>query len=213
MDKKIFSSRLTQFANAVSTTKAEFAGMIEMSPQMLHKYINGERLPLPQILNKIHRLGCNLNWLLNGEGEMMIVKQESIKKTKRIPILAEVECGVPVYTQMSSETLKYYELSDIGHYLNPFIAVARGDSMAPYINPGDFLLCVDDSTKIKDGKAVVVNFKSIPDSYMSNAKLIRFMDDDRIMLYSINTKFPPTVHKKSDIYKIYKVVKIIREVR
>ena len=45
MDKKIFSSRLTQFANAVSSHKAEFAGMIEMSPQMLHKYINGERLP------------------------------------------------------------------------------------------------------------------------------------------------------------------------
>jgi len=213
MDKKIFSARLTQFANAVSSTKAEFAGIIEMSPQMLHKYLNGERLPLPEILNKINKAGCNLNWLLNGEGEMMVIKQESIKKTKRIPVLGEVECGVPVYTQMNGDSLKYYELSDISHYLNPFIAIARGDSMAPYINPGDLLLCVDDPAKIKDGRAVVVNFKTIPDSYMSNAKLIRFMGNDKIMLYSINTKFPPTVHKKSDIYKIYKVVKIIREVR
>ncbi len=213
MDKKIFSARLTQFANAVASTKAEFAEMIEMSPQMLHKYINGERLPLPEILNKIHKVGCNLNWLLNGEGEMMTIKKESTKKTKKIPVLVEVECGVPVYNQLNNESLRYIELTDVSHYLNPFIAVARGDSMRPYINPGDLLLCIEDKEKIKDGRAVVVNFKTIPETYMSNAKLIRFLDDDRIMLYSINTKYPPTIHKKSDIYKIYKVIRIIREVK
>jgi SOS-response transcriptional repressor LexA len=213
MDKKIFSSRLKQFAATVSATKAEFANLLEMSPQMLHKYINGERLPLPEILNKIRKTGCNINWLLNGEGEMLIQKQEGNKKTKKVPVLGEVECGVPIYTQLNSDSLKYTELADVNHYVNPFFVIARGDSMRPYINPGDHLLCIEDFTKIKDGRAVVVNFRTIPETYMSNAKLIRFLNDDRIMLYSINTKFPPTIHRKSDIYKIYKVVKIIREVR
>jgi len=213
MDKKIFSSRLTQFAETVSATKAEFAKMLGMSPQMLHKYINGERLPLPEILNKIRKLGCNINWLLNGEGEMLVPRQEAVKKIKKVPVLGEVECGVPIYTQLNSDNLKYTELTDVNHYTNPFIVIARGDSMRPYINPGDYLLCIEDTAKIKDGRAVVVNFRTIPETYMSNAKLIRFLNDDRIMFYSINTKFPPTIHKKSDIYKIYKVVRIIREVR
>jgi phage repressor protein C with HTH and peptisase S24 domain len=85
--------------------------------------------------------------------------------------------------------------------------------MRPYINPGDYLLCVDEPGKLKDGRAVVVNFKTIPETYMSNAKLIRYLDNDRIMFYSINTKYPPTIHKKTDIYKIYKVMRIIREVK
>lgn len=213
MDKKLFSHRLNQFCSSVSSTKAEFAKLLGMSPQMLHKYLNGERLPLPEILNKIYALGCNLNWLLNGNGEMMNNSPVSSKKSRKIPVLAEVECGTPVSTQINEDITKYLELTDVNHYTNPFIAIARGDSMRPYINPGDYLLCVEDTNKIKDGRAVVVNFKSVPETYMSNAKLIRFLDDDRIMLYSINTKFPPTIHKKNDIYKIYKVLRIIREVK
>jgi hypothetical protein len=74
-------------------------------------------------------------------------------------------------------------------------------------------LCTDEPQKLKNGRAVIVNFKTIPETYSSNAKLINFLDDDRIMLYSINTKFPPVIYKKSDIYRIYKVVRIIRDVR
>jgi len=213
MDKKIFSERLNRFADAVSASRAEFAEMLGMSPQMLSKYLNAVRLPLPEIMNRIRRLGCNINWLLNGDGEMMVPKQEGSKKNKKVPILGEVECGVPVYAQLNYDSIKYIELTDVSHYVNPFIVIARGDSMRPYINPGDYLLCIDEPGKLKDGRAVVVNFKTIPESYMSNAKLIRYINDDKIMLYSINTKYPPTIHRKSDIYKIYKVVRIIREVK
>lgn len=213
MDKILFSNRLNEFCKTVSHTQVDFAEKLGMQPQSLQKYLKGQRLPLPEILSKISNLGCNINWLLNGEGEMM--KKNVIKstKTKLIPILAEVECGVPIYNQITQEDLKYEELSDVNHFVNPFIAVARGDSMRPYINPGDRLLCSDEPHKIKNGRAVVVNFKTIPETYSSNAKLINILEDGRIMLYSINTKFPPTVHRESDIFRIYKVVRIIREVR
>lgn len=213
MDKSSFGERLREFCSAVSPTQVEFAKKLNIAPQMLQKYLQGERLPLPDILGRIRNLGCNINWLITGEGDMILDLHFPKGKTKRIPVLAEVECGVPVVTQFNNEDIKYIELTDVNHYTNPFIAIARGDSMKPYINPGDYLLCIDDASKIKDGRAVVVNFKSLPESYMSNAKLIRFLDDDRIMLYSVNTKFPPTIHRKNDIYKIFKVVRIIREVR
>jgi phage repressor protein C with HTH and peptisase S24 domain len=214
MDKNSFSERLMEFCKVVSPTQVDFASKLGMKPQTLQKYIRGQRLPLPDILNKISNLGCNINWLLNGEGEM-IKKSDKLPhaKTKLIPVLGEVECGVPVYNQISSDSIKMSEMTDVNHFTNPFIAIARGESMRPYINPGDYLLCSDEPQKIKDGRAVVVNFKTIPETYSSNAKLIKFLDDDRIMLYSINTKFAPTVHRKSEIYKIFKVVRIIRDVR
>jgi phage repressor protein C with HTH and peptisase S24 domain len=213
MDKDLFGKRLSEFCKAVSPTQVDFAAKLGMQPQSLQKYIKGQRLPLPDILNKINNLGCNLNWLINGEGEMLKPSVNKTSKTKHIPLLVDVECGVPLYNQINQENLKSVELADVNHYINPFVAVARGDSMRPYINPGDYLLCSDEPQKIKDGRAVVVNFKTIPEMYSSNAKLIKFLDDERIMLYSINTKFPPSVYKKSDIFKIYKVVRIIREVR
>lgn len=213
MDKALFSVRLNEFCKTVSPTQVDFAAKLGMKPQTLQKYLKGHRLPLPDILNKISNLGCNINWLLNGEGDMLKKADKPNVKTKSIPVLATVECGTPVYNQINEEGIKMMELTDSNHFTNPFIAIARGDSMRPYINPGDFLLCSEDTQKIKDGRAVVVNFKSVPDTYSSNAKLIKYLDDDRIMLYSVNTKFPPTVHKKSEIYKIYKVVRIIRDVK
>ena len=213
MDKNLFGKRLNDFCKTVSPTQVDFADKLEMKPQSLQKYLKGQRLPLPEILSKISSLGCNLNWLLNGEGDMLKKTVTKIFKTKPIPVVAEVECGVPLYNQINHEDMKYLELADVNHLINPFIAVARGDSMRPYINPGDYLLCTDEPQKLKNGRAVIVNFKTIPETYSSNAKLINFLDDDRIMLYSINTKFPPVIYKKSDIYRIYKVVRIIRDVR
>ena len=213
MDKISFSERLMEFCKVVSPTQVDFASKLGMKPQTLQKYIKGQRLPLPEILDKICSLGCNINWLLNGEGDMIKKSEKPSAKTKLIPVLATVECGVPVYSQISVDDIKVMEMTDVSHFVNPFIATARGESMRPYINPGDHLLCSDEPHKIKDGRAVVVNFKTIPETYSSNAKLIKFLDDDRIMLYSINTKFAPTVHRKSEIFKIYKVVRIIRDVR
>lgn len=213
MDRILFGKRFREFCNVAAASQVEFAAKLDMSPQMLQKYLQGERLPMPEVLNKLRLLGCNINWLLNGDEEMLLETKPARGKTKQVPLLAEVECGVPVFTQINQDDVKYTELPDVNHLNNPFLAVAKGDSMRPYINPGDLLLCVDDAAKIKDGRAVVVNFKSAPESYMSNAKLIKFLEDDRIMLYSVNTKFPPSIHRKSDIYRIYKVVRIIREVR
>ncbi|MBM4158345.1 MAG: LexA family transcriptional regulator [Ignavibacteria bacterium] len=214
MDRNLFSKRLLEFCRTVSPTLTDFASKLGMKPQALQKYVKGQRLPLPDILNKINKLGCNINWLLNGEGEMLKISGVIQKsRSKLVPVLAEVECGVPLYNQINQENLKFIETPDVSHYSNPFFVIARGDSMRPYINPGDHLLCIDDFQRIKDGSAVVVNFKTVPETYSSNAKLIKFLDDERIVLYSVNTKFPPVIYKKSGIYKIYKVVRIIREVK
>lgn len=213
MKRKEFSVRLTQFMNAVSPTQVDFAEKLGISPQALQKYMKTERLPMPALLEKLNKLGLNINWLLTGAGEMITEAKIFKPRSKPVPIIAQVDCGVPIYNQMMNEGIKYVDMFETSGLANPFIVIARGDSMVPYINNGDMLLCTNEPEKIKNGKAVIAIYRTVPDTYAANAKLVKFMEDESIMLYSVNTKYSPTTHLKTEIFKLYKVVRIIREVR
>ncbi|CAN5478635.1 hypothetical protein BH10BAC5_BH10BAC5_25950 [soil metagenome] len=213
MKIKEVASRLQQFCDAISPTQAEFATKLHISPQGLQRYLSGIRAPGSEVLSKLSSLGCNLNWLLIGTGEMASEVKTFKPRTKAVPVLAEVDCGIPIHTQIIEEGVKYVDMFDTSGLRNPFLVIARGDSMVPYINNGDMLLCSDDEEKIKTGKAVIVSYRTTPETYQANAKLVRFQKDDSILLYSVNTKYPPTTYLKSEIFKMFKVVRIIREVR
>ena len=210
--------RFAKFVNAVSPTQVDFAARLGIAPQGLQKYLKSGRQPMPDILLKLNELGCNINWLLTGKGEMITEIKLFKPRTKPVPIVGEVICGMPIQTQMIGEDVKHMDMFDVSGYERPFIVVAKGDSMSPYINHGDLLLCAENDGKIiKNGKAVVVNYKTEPENYVANAKLIKYNNkknmDDGIVLYSVNTKYQPTTHFKTEIFKIYPVVRVIREVR
>lgn len=157
----------------------------------------------------------SLEWLVKGETFAKEVQRELKEvntKVKAIPILGIAECGKPV-AQWAELAPKTIELTDAAHLSSPFVLIARGDSMKPYINPGDKLLCADMPERVKNGTAVVVSFYSPPDTFEANAKLIKFEKDGVVTLYSVNTQFPPTIHKDTDIQKIFKLVRIIRDVK
>lgn len=157
----------------------------------------------------------SLDWLLKGETfsrEVQKELKEINQKIKLVPVLGIAECGKPAATWHEISP-KMVELTDVSHLHSPFVLIARGDSMRPYINPGDKLLCADMPERVKNGTAVVVSFYSPPDTYEANAKLIKFEKDGMVTLYSVNTAFAPTLHKDSDIQKIFKLVRIIRDVK
>ncbi len=157
----------------------------------------------------------SLDWLLKGEAfsrEVQKELKEINQKLKTVPVLGIAECGKPAATWHEISP-KQVELTDVSHLHSPFLLVARGDSMRPYINPGDKLLCADMPERVKNGTAVIVSFYSPPDTYEANAKLIKFEKDGMVTLYSVNTAFAPTLHKDTDIQKIFKLVRIIRDVK
>jgi repressor LexA len=157
----------------------------------------------------------SLDWLLKGENfakEVQRELKEVNQKVKQVPILGIAECGKPAATWHETSS-KIVELTEAAHLHSPFILIAKGDSMRPYINPGDRLLCADMPERIKNGTAVVVSFYSPPDTYEANAKLIKFERDGMVTLYSVNTQYAPTLHKDSEIQKIFKLVRIIRDVK
>jgi len=157
----------------------------------------------------------SLDWLMKGEGSLKTQQKEILelsKKYKQVPVLGLADCGKPTTTWYNVAN-KFIEMNDVGHLNTPFVLIARGDSMRPYINPGDKLLCSNAPEKVKNGTAVVVVYQSPPDTYEANAKLIKFEKDGMLTLYSVNTKFPPELYRELDIQKIFKVVRIIREVK
>jgi hypothetical protein len=134
-------------------------------------------------------------------------------KLRKIPVLGYAECGYSSTTWLDTAT-KVVDLADATGLVNPFVLVAKGDSMRPYINPGDKLLCSEHQERVKDHTAVIAVFKSMPDTAEANAKLISWDRKNKLItLYSINTKYPPTNHLEDEFVRIYKVNRIIRDVK
>jgi SOS-response transcriptional repressor LexA len=135
-------------------------------------------------------------------------------KIKSVPVFGAVQCGSPAYSWDSSEVRKYIDLPDMAKFKDAFGVIAKGDSMKPFINPGDYLLCADLPELIKDGRAVISVFVGTVDNQEINAKLVKEDKNNNIItLYSINTKYPPQNYHKSEIFKLYKLIKIIRDVK
>jgi SOS-response transcriptional repressor LexA len=205
---------LEAFGSLISTPQVKF------EKSNLSKYERDSVRPTTDFYIALsEKLGININWLLTNKGDMVASTKDFQKaeiilastKLKKIPVLGLAECGKPV-SKWNDNAERFIELPETGQLDSPFILIAHGDSMRPYINPLDKLLCSDEPERIKDGSAVVVSFKSIPDTYEANAKLI-MKKKDHCVLYSINSKYPPTIHKYDEIVKIYKVNRIIRDVR
>lgn len=63
--------RLKDIADSLYDGNAsELARKLEMKPQALRKYVQGESMPGGLILIRLYDIGININWFLTGEGTM-----------------------------------------------------------------------------------------------------------------------------------------------
>lgn len=73
--------RLKEFAKQVGSA-ARLADLLDMSPQSLTKYTSGRSKPGFDIISKLYYLGCNIHWLVSGEGTML---------RKNAPVITNIE--------------------------------------------------------------------------------------------------------------------------
>jgi transcriptional regulator with XRE-family HTH domain len=59
-------SRIKDFGLSKYASLKDFADALEMNPSNLHLYINNERSPGTKILTRLHKLGCDLNYLFGS---------------------------------------------------------------------------------------------------------------------------------------------------
>ena len=67
MDVSIIAKKLRYFGKKKFKTNKEFAEHLDMKPQSWDKYLNGVSVPGGLILQKLAKLGCDINWLLTGD--------------------------------------------------------------------------------------------------------------------------------------------------
>ncbi len=65
------ADRIKAWRNALGLTQDEFARRAGIPKRTLVGYENSEREPGAAALAAIAKTGCNINWLLTGEGEML----------------------------------------------------------------------------------------------------------------------------------------------
>ena len=210
---KIISENVYALLNKGSVTQKKLAYDLGIKIDTLFNYLKNRAKWDSNVVTDIARyFNVPVDFLYGNPVNANTVSDD--KKSRNVPVLGKVECGIPIAAQINQTyDIEHLLIDNASRYKDPFLLIAEGESMSPFINPKDYLLCIDDSAKIKNKSAVVVSFKTEPENYEANAKLYYDLDDNHIMLYSINTKFPPTVHQKRDIAYVYKVIKIIRDVK
>lgn len=74
---KNIGKRLLQLRVRKQLTQAKMATLVGKTQEEIYKYENGRRVPTTQSLEDISKgTGCNLNWLVMGEGEMFLSKKK-----------------------------------------------------------------------------------------------------------------------------------------
>jgi transcriptional regulator with XRE-family HTH domain len=186
-------------------------GKGKFSRGTLSEWLSGKYDPKPTKLMHIAQiLGIEIDELFRDPYAGDIIKPKP--KEQLVPIVGFADCGNPAETWLQGGN-KFFDAGDIKGLHTPFILTARGDSMRPYINPYDKLLCsFIPFERVKDKTAVVVAYKSPPETAEANAKLI-IKKDKHCILYSVNTIFPPVEIPYNEIARVYKLVRIIREVK
>ena len=78
----IFSHRIKQVRSQLNLSQKDFAEKIGVDQARVSRWEKEKSLPSSSSLIEIARLGVNINWLLTGEGEMMLEIQSSPKSKK-----------------------------------------------------------------------------------------------------------------------------------
>ena len=92
---RLFASSWHARTNGSITAFAEGLGM---QPLNLHKYLSGEREPGASVLARIAELGCNIHWLMSGDGEMYAENEagNELRRKAGGPVIGEGE-SMPTY--------------------------------------------------------------------------------------------------------------------
>lgn len=68
--------RLEQFIAATGLKKSAIAAALGIQPSQLSRYLGADgQMPQREPLEQLAAMGCNLHWLITGEGEMMADNQ------------------------------------------------------------------------------------------------------------------------------------------
>ncbi len=188
-----------------------FAAQIGVPYNQYTAYERAAKVPNAKNLAKISKAtGCNLHWLLTGEGEPL-PKPEHIHQPT-----AEYggKIRFPVIMTVSADPFESGEGGALDHEFreldrDTLCFEVNGDSMLPIARPGQCVLCSREQS-VSDGDLAVVKLKEAGPFFK---RVYNYIEEGRWLLESINPSAPqpPRLVKKDEIEFLYKVVGVLFE--
>lgn len=198
-------SRLLEYLRSKKISQTEFTRALGVSPT----YVGAMRKGMPASkLKKITELYPDLNrdWLLYGEGEMLINEEDHPLALSGYPTLLLPVEAFAGDLQMWSEGVRHNDcqviVSPIGGA--DFAIPIKGDSMEPRFHDGSTLLIkrINEDSFIPWGHALVVDTE--------NGVLLKTLmpdeSDKYVVAQSLNPKYPAFRIPKSSIFGLYRVM-------
>lgn len=200
---KVLSSQLKKYRSVAGLSQAELAKMIGLSQQAIARWETEKSTPDPDTLIQLSSIfGITVDELL-GKG----VK---IKKGVKIPILGSVVAGIPV--SAITDILGYEEITaekaDKGEH---FALKVKGESMSPYLMPGDIVI-VREQPDVESGEMAIV----LINGDEATVKRVKKTTDGIILYGYNNIVYQPHEYSNEEIESlpiriIGRVVEIRRE--
>ncbi len=183
LDKKIKELRKKR-----KMTLLELAERIGTSKQTIHRYENGiiTNIPPEKIEALAKALETTPQELMGWQGEET--------SAKRLPILGEIACGVPIYANESYEG--YVSTSKATDA--DFCLLAHGDSMTgARINDGDIVF-IKSQSSVDNGEIGVV----IINDEATLKRVYFYPEEEKLVLSAENPKYAPFVFVGDELESI-----------
>lgn len=167
------AERLIQARKSIGMKQAELAARLEIHTNVYQNYERGKFTPKVETLLSLRSLGINIDWLVSGEGAMMIGQETGEGRAvapaldpdlvllPRFDVQASAGSGSMIH---SEQVVDYFAIrrSWIRDRLrcapeNVVLIEAIGDSMEPTIGHGDLLLVDISAPKLRDSSIYVLS--------------------------------------------------------
>ncbi len=147
--------RIRAFANYKYGKINDFADAMGMGAPNVQAYMRGARKPGTSVMQKIQKLGCNIDWLLTGKGEMLedkAVREEQESYHKDLETYKKQPLNGDITT-----------IDKLFDFINENTVVALGKAMnREGIQTGDWIF-LDREAKPRPGDLVLYNEHDYPE--------------------------------------------------
>lgn len=194
---KYVGEKIREYRKRNKMTQKDLGLKIGVKHNTISGYESGTNEPEQNILFAIADVfGISINDLfppLDSEVTNLIKLPHEIKP---IPVLGSIACGIPKLAEQQIEEYKYEVIENLPHG-NLFYLIAKGDSMAPTITSGSYVL-IREQPEVQSGEIAAVLLEGDSEATLKRVK----WQGDILILISDNKDYPPIIVTKENPARI-----------
>ncbi len=188
----MLANKLKELRKEKNLTLEELAERLGTSKQTIHRYENGiiSNIPHDKVRSLARALEVAPSELMGWEDEEALVSHS----VKRLPLLGEIACGVPIYAEEKHGNFIYVS-EDMDA---DFCLTAHGDSMIDArIYDGDTVF-IKQQSSVDNGEIAAV----VIDDEATLKRVYFYPNEGKLILSPENPKYAPLVYINEELNNI-----------